>query len=416
MKERFSYIFGPYRYGIAIFGILLIYMFSHPQYELDADCVCAYIIGYDTGFGGRKLLASLLKFVWPVMNMGHIMHFAYAVAVALCALFSYLCNKFILKMKEKGEDSYFSALYLIALYLLCPAAIIFLLRDPNLGRLDTFFYGASLLLCFLFHFRNRNRTLYYFLIFVLIGTAILLHHIFVSTYLTFFIALFIYDIWGNGFHRKRFFLYTLVGILCIAIFLGVLFGSSMNISLDEAVASSPYVPLSRKFVCFGYYAHISDHIQQYILPKLPRLLIGFPLTVLFLFPLFYALYFLWKQLYHNLSTQYDRRLLLGILSSFLLFVPAFCITVDYSRWFGAFIFLQFLLIAYFCYEDDTPYAAIRSILAQNLRRHLGFAVLLLIYCSIFEYFYADNFLDCIEIIMNKLHIHRATTLLPPAFR
>lgn len=404
------------KYGIFISFILLIFMISKSAHSLDEDIIISYVIDYKTGFGPRKLIASILTTVVSTPTMGHVRAFAYAISAIVCVLLAWLCNTFLNKLKAKGTDSYVSSLYLVALYLICPASLLFLLQYPNVGRLDILLYGLCLVFCILFYHRNKNRTLYYCGTSILLVFGILTHHIFVATYMAFMVALFIYDIWEHSFNIKRFGAYFLVGTISCTALASVFLFSSMNIPLDEATHYNPHFELSRKFVCFGYYANISDHIQQYFLPKWQRLAAGFSLTILFLAPLLWAFVKIWQDLYKSQSLKCNRQLLVGIQSAFLLFIPAFCITVDYLRWFGAIIFLQILLMAYFSYDATCKFNDVGTIIYKRLKQHIFFAAFLLIYLSAFKYFTSDTYFDIVELIMEKLHIYRVSTLLPPEYR
>lgn len=404
------------RYGISIFLLLFIFMISKSSHNLDEDIVISYVIDYKTGFGPRKLIASILSTFFTSPTMGQVRQFAYAISTLVCFVFAWICNTFINKMKAKDVQSYSSGLYLIALYLICPASLLFLLQYPNVGRLDVILYCLCLLFCVLYYYRNKNRILYYCGTTALLVFGILTHHIFVATYMAFMVALFVYDIWEQKFNKNRFWAYFGIGIISCSALVAVFTLSTMDMPLDDATHYNPHFELSRKFVCFGYYAHISDHIQQYFIPKWHRLAAGFSLTVLFLAPLFWAFWKIWQDLYNSQSKKRNQLLLIGVHSSFLLFIPAFCITVDYLRWFGAFIFLQLLLMAYFSFDGTCKYNNIGTIIYKRLKQHIFFAAFLLIYLSAFKYFTSDTYFDIVELIMEKLHIYRVSTLLPPEFR
>lgn len=404
------------KYGIVIFFILSFYLFSKSGKKIDEDILCSYIIGYDTGFGPRKLIASLLSCLFGTITMGKIRFFVFTTSTIICALFSWLCNQFVIKVEKQGEQSRISALFLTIFYLTCPASTMFLLKYPNLGRLDFFLYGFCLLFCILFYHRDKNRLLYYAMTTGLLIAGILMHHIFVATYMSFMVAMFIYDIWGNGFCKKRFLAYSLVGFIAVCSLVAVISLATMNISLDEAIHYNPRIELSRKFVCFGYYAQISDHIEQYVIAKLPRLIAGFLLTLLVLSPLFFAIWRLWSKTKVQLASKYEKCVFSGMMCSFFLFIPAFCITVDYLRWFGAFIFLQILMLAYFAYDEQCKFHISWRIYVSELRSHVFFAAMLLAYCVSLEFFYSDTYCDAVELIMQQLHIHRVETLLPVEYR
>lgn len=399
------------RYGWAIFLLLLLYMLAHPQRSLDIDCLCSFTIDYQTGFGGRKLIASILSLLPVIINQARLLKLVYLLSIGACALFAYCCNQYIKKMKLWGQDAYVSSVYLTVLYLLCPASILFLLTFPNFGRLDLFLYLSCLLFCFLFYHRERNRTAYFLCVALLLVFDILAHHIFVVTYLPFFVSLFIYDIWSNGFSRKLFVSHAVLAIVAIGTFLSILLCSSMNIPLDAATQYHPDIELSRKFVWFIYYAQISDHVQIYVLSNLRKLVAGFFLTLLFLLPLLVCGWKVW----HNTLKDKEKtnRVLFGAMqASFLLMIPAFCITVDHARWFAAFVFAQFLLIAYFSHDRRTIYSDVAIKMGQFVRQHLFLAALLVVYCSMLGLFGSDRTFECGEFILDKLHIYKVVVQPP----
>ena len=250
--DRIKGILQANAYGITIFLLLLIFMMSHPQRSLDVDCLCSFTIDYQTGFGGRKLIASVVSLLFNDLNQGRLLKLVYLISIAGCLLFSYCCNLFINKMKHRSREVHLSSVYLTILYLACPASLLFLLVFPNFGRLDIFLYLSCLIFCFLFYHRERNRLVYFICVALLMVFDILSHHIFVVTYMPFFVALFIYDIWSKGFNRKLFVSHAILAIAVIITFLSVIMFSSMNISLDEATHYHPNIELSRKFVCGSF--------------------------------------------------------------------------------------------------------------------------------------------------------------------
>lgn len=404
------------QYGLAVFGILVIFMLTHHQWKLDVDCLCSYTIGYDTGFGGRKLIASLASLLYSTPTLGRLLTLNYVIATVACAMLALLCNQFIKQVSARGhQEEKLSAVYLTALYMACPASLMFLLQFPNFGRLDLYLYMACLLFALLFYHRQRNRGLYYVLTALLLVFCILTHHIFVATYLPFFAALFIYDIWGEGFNAKRLTCYVVLGVIAVATFLAVLLGSTMNVTLDEALALHPNVTLSRKFVGFIYYCQISDHIQQYVIPYLPKSIASFVLTTAFLSPLLYGAWRVWRNTMAS-QTKAQRNVFVGMQCAFLLLIPAFVITVDYSRWFAAFVFQEILLMAYLIYDSHTPYAQVGEVLGRMVKSHAFCALILIVFVAALGLFGSDRSFECAEYIMSRLHIMEPDVVLPLRFQ
>ena len=398
-------------YGIAIFLLLAIYLISHPQQSLDVDCLCSFTIDYKTGFGGRKLIASIVSLFFGNINPRRLLKLVYLISIAGCILFSYCCNLYIKQLKHRSREANIASVYLTTLYLVCPASILFLLKFPNFGRLDLFLYLSCLLFCFLFYHRDRNRLAYFICVALLLVFNVLSHHIFVVTYMPFFVALFIYDIWAKGFNRRLFFFHAILAIIVIATFLSIILFSSMNISLDEATRYQPAVELSRKFVWFIYYANISDHVQIYVLSNLRKLIAGFCLTIFFLLPMILLGWKIWRDTLKKQDKQ-ARYIFWAMQASFLLLIPAFCITVDHARWFAALVFSQFLLIAYFSFEEDSLYSHIGETLGLFVKRHIFLAACLIIYCSLLCLFGSDRTFACGEFILDKLHIYKVVVQPP----
>lgn len=411
-----SKLWDSCKYGVVVFCILIIYMFSKSSHALDEDVLCSYVIDYRTGFGGRKLLASIANLAWGDMTVGRIRLLVYAINTFFCFLFAWACNAYLQAIKVKGKEQFISALYVVALYLACPAAIMFLLQYPNVGRIDLYHYTSCIVLCFMFYHRDKCRVLYYISVFGLMAFCILAHHVFVASYMPFFVALFVYDIWNKGFDKRKFAHHAVLGIACCSVLASVLFLSSMNITLDDATHINPKIELSRKFVCYGYYAKLSDHIQYYVIAKHARLIAGFLLTFVYMSPLIYALWRVWYDLFSSLKDQAARKLLIGVQCAFLLQIPAYLITVDYLRWFGAFFFMQMLLICFFSFDKSNSYSGISEVVLRNLKNNIFYATILLVYCANLDLFTSDTYFDGIELIMEKLHIYRVPTLLPIEYR
>ena len=409
--DRIKGILQANAYGIAIFLLLVIFMMSHPQRTLDVDCLCSFTIDYQTGFGGRKLIASVVSLLFDNLNQGRLLKLVYLISIAGCLLFAYCCNLFINKLKRRSSEAYLSSVYLTALYLACPASLLFLLVFPNFGRLDLFLYMSCLLFCFLFYHRRHNRLAYFLCVALLMVFNILSHHIFVATYMPFFVALFIYDIWFDGFNRKLFVCHAILAVVVIIAFLSVILFSSMTLSLDEATNYRPGVELSRKFVWFIYYAHISDHVQIYVLSNLRKLIVGFFLTLFFLLPLALLGWHVWKATLKGQSRQ-TKNLFAGMQSAFLLTIPAFCVTVDHARWFAAIVFSQFLLLAYFSFDQRSSFSIAGKMIGLFVKRHLFLAACLIIYCSLLGLFGSDRTFECGEFILDKLRIYK-TVVQPP---
>ena len=99
-------------------------------------------IDYQAGFGGRKLIASIVSLFFSNINPGRLLKLVYLISIVGCLLFSYCCNLFIKKLKHRNREANIASVYLTTLYLACPASILFLLKFPNFGRMG--FLGPAL--------------------------------------------------------------------------------------------------------------------------------------------------------------------------------------------------------------------------------------------------------------------------------
>ena len=97
MKNKIKEIFLSNAYGIVIFLLLVIFMVSHPQRSLDVDCLCSFTIDYHTGFGGRKLIASVVGLFFKNISQGHILKLIYLISIVGCLFFAFCC-KFIIPL------------------------------------------------------------------------------------------------------------------------------------------------------------------------------------------------------------------------------------------------------------------------------------------------------------------------------
>jgi hypothetical protein len=152
-------------------------------------------------------------------------------------------------------------------------------------------------------------------------------------------------------------------------------------------------------------------VQIYILSNLRKLVAGFCLTILFLLPLILLGWKVWREALKGQCKQ-NRILFIAMQMAFLLLIPAFCITVDHARWFAAFLFSQFLLIAYFSFDEDSLYSHIGETLGLFVKRHIFLAAFLVVYCSLLGLFGSDRTFECGEFFLDKLHIYKVVVQPP----
>lgn len=337
----------------ALAGIRTIGIYANPYYLID----------YSTGFGGRKFIGELCSLWLPEFGIRkrHLLPLLFTVHLTAIIVFTHLAGSSL--RKAKGATCYWIQIGLLAIYLLFPYSFKGLIQYMN-GYLDIFLVDYSLLFCWLF-IKKRDTTFYYIATVVLLLAAGLTHHIFCCVFFPLFLSLFIYDIYSEGFSKKKFLIYGSLTTLLLGLFCFIVFFSKMNIGIEtliEQLKRRTTLDIQDDVIYYEYYAKLSEHIPEFILPNWKSNLARLLLTPIFLYPIFFFFEFP-LIIAARKSKKRNRKLMYALmLLSQLLFIPAFIMAIDYGRWYYALFFCLFMqLWVLFSIGDEEYLLAIKHL-------------------------------------------------------
>lgn len=307
-----------------------------------------YFVGYETGFGGRKLLGTLFHYLLPAYSTwSHLRPYIIGINLALVALFIL----FVARVWRSGNNK--GMLVLLSLYMVSPYSPIgFVYSWMSTTSLET--WQWVLLLGWLLLFLSAPRKWWYYILTLLIATAgILIHHTFCCTFLPVMLGLFFYESFSGGqFQKRAAIAYGTICFLLLGLFIALWSFSTMNLPQEElralirGRASSDACIDSEMLMKFYYYLSSSDNFQQYWISKpgfYRTKMIELGLSMILLAPLFITLLWPWFSAARRENEKARRRLYyaMGLLPT-LLTLPLFFVVADYGRDWTA---LSFTLLA-----------------------------------------------------------------------
>ncbi len=305
-----------------------------------------FLIDYSTGFGGRKLLGQICSLWLPEYGIRkrHILSFFYLAHFVSITLFAHFCG--ICLRKNKGNQNYWFLFAVLFIYLLCPFSFKGITQNIGIS-IDIFIIVCALIFCYLY-VNKRGSVFYYSSTFLLLILSCLTHHIFCCIYFPLYLSLFIYDIYNQGFDKKKFLIYGGMTICLFILFCYIVFFAKMDVDIETLMNKlrqrTTALELSDEAVYYEYYASLSEHLPKYIIPCLKRNLFRFVLQPIVLFPLFFLFNCHFLVSLNSEKTKNNRTLYYLMALSQLLIIPAFVMAIDYGRWYYAYFFCLFMQI------------------------------------------------------------------------
>lgn len=407
--QRIYNLFERWQYELAIFAILFVRLFSFLITKLDDNLYLlpGYLIDYSVGFGGRKLIGSIFSVFFPdYLPMSTIIIIVYVICILLIAYMAYLLGAFIRRMKEYGNGCYIFGIFITATYLVSPFSVAFLFTPENFARFDTYLLLLSLL--FIQLSVCRKHVFYFVALFFISLIGCLIHHAFISTYFILILALCLYDWYNTGNSKKRFIQYVVVAVLLIACMVSVLFFSSNNIPSDELyriLQARTDGVLNEPGIHIVYYAGLVANMKAFVIGNLPNMLLGLFLISVFLSPLYYMLYYIWR---NAVRFKADRNYAIAVNlmnCCFLLLIPLCVVAIDYARWLAAGLFCQLALVAVLAYKGDAGVLHGIKGVVDYLKRNIFVSVAYVIFLGSLSYFGSMLFTPLFSNLMRILELY-----------
>lgn len=348
--------------------------------------VLYYYVGYDTGFGGRKLLGTLCNQLTE--NLDRLMLVG-ILSMAINIVMFVLLTLFAYRAIHKNQNRNIPLMVLLV-FCLSPFSLVeFAEVGLSSYFIETYQFAITLGWLLLFvHYHDKWWM--HIVTFIAATICVLLHHTFCCTIFPLYVALFVFDSFDTDGKIKWQRCIPYIGIcFLIATLLFVIWEwSNMNIGIEDMVArlkghvgkagDEEWLPI---WLDAYYYATNTENHQSSMniilncrIPEIPfYLILSSPLLAFFYYPWVSAA----RRVKDGLAWRY--RMSYVILT--LLSIPIFFVAYDYSRWLVGWGFSLFSMTMTACIMDDKEIQNALQRLFAFFYRHSWIAILGIIYVS-----------------------------------
>ncbi len=338
-----------------------------------------YFIGYEYGFGGRKLIGTLLGSLMPEMvTAKHIRMFVLPANLLMLFGTAWVVWR---ALADRGVQAVPVAL-LLALYAANPFSL-FAYVHTHLSMCFMETYQLLLVLLWLALYVKCRGTWYYYLATPLVAIlGCLIHHTFCCTLLPLMIGLVLFDTFQNGrLHRGRGTFYAVSLLLLLALFVALWLFSGMNIGQEElyariaARANQDVLPDRDGLRMLYFLSNAENSAGAFTAARAWQ----FAVELLLMLPLLVLLATPWVVAARQTYDRIERLRYWLPLAAQLLVVPVFFMATDYSRWWVCWTFsLAMMPMAAFATGDKGMSVALQT-LWQWMKRRWYLPLMLAIY-------------------------------------
>ena len=363
---------------------------SFGNHSLAGSSTLNYFVGYETGFGGRKLIGTLCHLLFPgPIGKREVFMLIWSANALMVLLFILLCGKAMPRL-DRGN---MPAVALTVLYLAGPFSLItWISSHASVWMMETYMMVLTLtwLLLFLHH---RQRWYYWPLTLAMAVTCCLVHHTYCCLLFPLMVALFAWDSWGTDGRLRagRAVGYAAICFALLLLFVAIWRFSTMNVDLPTLVervaardrsniAHFPFTTYEQDIWIY-YYATNAENVQHNA-PLFPYRHLEFALSLILMAPLLVFFCYPLAHASRHAATPSQRwRYGLTLAAVNLLTLPVFFMATDYSRWFYCWFFeLSALPLTLWVAGDDAVRNGMASLWNWCTRRW-PLALLLLVYAA-----------------------------------
>lgn len=356
------------RYGLPVllffsFALFFIKCFAKPR--IPSMPALNYFVGYDTGFGGRKLIGTIFGWMLPEYATADSL---LPITLTACVLIALLFVLLVWKAVPRLDKPSVPFVALTVVFLLSPYGVVKWFKSA-LAPLFMETHQIVLVLAWCVLFVRCRKTLFYYPATLIIAAAgILIHHTFCCTLFPLMAAMFVYDILSEERpQRGKIVAYGLISLVLLLIFVAIWRFSEMNIDFETLCQRlskriDPNIILgwdeegqgTRAVKYYYYMTNAENRAMNEELLGILRIDLAF--TVLLLSPLIAIFWYPWISAARATRDKpwVSVRYILILLVSTLLTVPVFFMATDYSRWLFCYFLCQYLLLTLMTITDDKP--------------------------------------------------------------
>lgn len=384
IKKANSFLY-TFRHELLIFSLLFFTLLCQLPDELHGWNSAWYAMDYSLGFDSRLFIGSLLHIFYPDFLPAKAAYtFVFLSLVLLLLMLSYILgfalrqtemtlagHPFAKTTLEKYSQAGKGLLLLISLYLLCPGSPSYLWTSENIGRFDAYLLLVTLaaIIC-CFHISSSWLQLILITLASLIALSI--HQAFM--FLFFPLLLTLYFIAAGGTKMSKLHMVSTCAAIAVIgmVFLYFQFFSHIRIpSCEELISllsSRTDLPVNEVALNYEYFSTVAQSSSDLVLNLLKERIRYGLVTLFLLSPLAILYLYVWFHILKAASKK-ERWFYILLLFSHLSFIPAFLLTIDWGRWFGAFLTIQVLQVVILAAKKDVPVLSSLHALGGAFRKH-----------------------------------------------
>lgn len=367
---------------LIIYQLMFLLVNNFPFKVKDSVVLC-YLNDFSTGFGPRKLIASLASFLFgDFVSYNEICFMCLIVSVVLIVVFSLFVG-YVYRSIETNKRQTF--LYLILLYMSCSFAVTFLYQWATFGRMEA--WHILILVIYMITSRKIKSNYRPLLMLVACVISMIIHHMFLSTFLSAYLFLTIYELKKKDFDKVLLIKYFVV-FSCVAVsFLFLHFIKWNEMPYNEALAylnNKTNAEVSDYFVRWIYYEPISNHLSQFVKPYLVFNICCILLSVLLFLPLYYVLFKGVRRAVLLAQNSSNGKLLILYVLACLPMLISYVSASDFGRWTASHFNCFFLFFIYLLSEKNFIATEMLSSFEKHIKVHKVFYIMLPLYLLLFS--------------------------------
>lgn len=387
-----------YAIELSIFTLLTFSLIVSVSSEINGWVSVWYVADYSIGFSSRLIIGSFLHTLFGNYITTNV---AYTFVI-INFLIGFLLLSMVIGQGTRrlsNEKQKLTLLVLVGLYLASPASFGYLWTVENMGRLELYLFVITLLIVLLsFYIDNSIMTL---ILFTLLGIlCIAIHQVYMFLFFPILLVIFIDHLYRSQF-QKSILIGTIISIfiLCV-VCLFFQFGS--NILYDDPLVLTALLQTKTDlFVSDGvltqeYFWEFSDHFTNNMLPELRTRFRNGVYTVLMLSPILVIFIKLWLLTIKNAKSKIEKSKYIMMILTNVTFIPAFALLTDWGRWFGAFFTVQFLIFLYLAAKNDENILYSFEKFSNTIKKYPFVFLVILLYLTCFEKFEGCNYVDEVQ--------------------
>lgn len=376
MKKIKAFLYQMRR-ELLIFLFLFFSLLCTLPGELHGWNTAWYALDYSLGFGSRLFLGSFLKLLFPdFLPADAVYTFVLLTTILFLFLLAWILGFALRKAEKPSAET--GLLLITVFYLICPGSPAYLWTEENIGRFDLFLLLFTLIAA-VFYLKISSPMLRFFLFTVIGLIALSIHQVFLFIFFPLLFTMYVGTATekntktASAFSFKEI-LSAFACLLVLAIaFLYFQFSSDLNVaSIEELtglLAARTDLAISDVALSYEYFMPMQASFQDLVLGNLSERIRYGLVTVFLLSPILLLYAYLWKTILKQAPKGKQRIPYLLLLLSHLCFLPAFVLTIDWGRWFGAFLTVQALQIILLAAKKDAVILSALSTLGAALRKH-----------------------------------------------